>query len=96
MLNGIKKPSCKLNTPQELINEMLAHCYAAPEPVSLHLDIEYAEADRTAEIGLRCGGKAFDPFTQADDGLGVTILKHVGRDLTHTYENGVNVVSVRV
>ena len=81
---------------EELINEMLAHCYAAPEPVSLHLDIEYAEADRTTEIGLRCGGKAFDPFTQADDGLGVTILKHVGRDLTHTYENGVNVVSVRV
>ncbi len=37
-----------------------------------------------------------DPFAQAEDGLGITILKHVGRDLTHTYENGVNTVSVRV
>ena len=81
---------------EELICEMLAHCYDVPEPVSLHLDIDYAESDRTAELKLSCGGKAHNPFTQAEDGLGITILKHVGRDLAHTYENGTNIVSVRV
>ena len=81
---------------EELINEMIENCYDSEEPVSLCLDIDYAELDRTVEIELRSGGRPFDPFTQDEAGLGVTILKHVGRDLSHKYEDGVNLVSVRV
>ena len=35
-------------------------------------------------------------IVQEEDGLGVTILKHVGRDLAHRFENGANIVYVRV
>ena len=81
---------------EELIYEMLAHCYEDAEPVELHLDIDYAELDRTAEIELVCGGSCYDPFAQAEDGLGVTILKHMGRSLTHAFAHGSNRIRVRM
>ena len=76
--------------------KMLGHCYEDAEPVELHLDIAYAELDRTAEIELVCGGKQYDPFAQAEDGLGVTILKHMGRSLTHAFAHGSNRIRVRM
>ena len=81
---------------EELIYEMLSHCYDDAEPVELHLDIAYAELDRTAEIELLCAGRAYDPFAQEEDGLGVTILKRVGHSLTYSFDNGVNRIFVRV
>jgi len=81
---------------EELIYEMLAHCYDDAEPVELRLDIAYAELDRTAEIELICGGRPYDPFAQTEDGLGVTILKHMGNSLTHTFAHGCNSISVRL
>lgn len=81
---------------EELIYEMLGHCYDEDEPVELHLDIAYAELDRTAEIELVCGGSRYDPFSQAEDGLGVTILKHMGRSLTYDFAQGSNRICVRL
>ena len=81
---------------EELICEMLTHCYPDGSPVELRLDIAYAELDRTAEIELSCGGSPYDPFSQAEDGLGVTILKHMGRSLTHTFAQGCNLIRVRL
>ena len=79
---------------EELICEMLAHCYDDTGPVELCLDIAYAELDRSAEIELVCGGRAYDPLSQAEDGLGVTILKHMGRSLTYDYARGANRICV--
>ena len=50
--------------------------------------------DRTAEIELVCGGSPYDPFSQAEDGLGVTILKHMGRSLTYDFAQGANRICV--
>ena len=66
---------------EELIYEMLAHCYPADVQVEMHLDISYVEADQTTEITLTSGGREYNPFEQEDDGLGVTILKQMAKQI---------------
>ena len=81
---------------EELIYEMLANCYAEDAPVDMQIEVSYAEADRTAEIALTCGGAAYDPFGQADDGLGVTILKNMATQLDYRREDQQNRITVRL
>ena len=67
---------------EELIYEMLTHAYPGEdETVEMHLDIAYAEVDQAVKIDLSCGGEAYDPFEQEDDGLGVTILKRMAKQI---------------
>ena len=81
---------------EELVYEMLAHCYGTREPVEMHLDVSYAEADQTVELHLDCGGKPYDPLSQANDGLGVTILKKMARQTTCCYADGKNTITIRL
>ena len=46
---------------EELVYELLAHCYPDREEVDMKLDVSYAEADRATQIALSCGGAAYDP-----------------------------------
>ena len=66
---------------EELIFEMLEHGVPEGGPVNMKLNISYAEADRASEIDLFWAGKAYNPFEQSDDGLGVTILKTMARQI---------------
>ena len=79
---------------EELVYEFLEHSYPNGGDISLHLDISYAEADKTTTIEMNCGGKQYDPFPQEDCGLGVTIVKHVGKTVKCTYKNGSNTVYI--
>jgi len=81
---------------EELIYEMLSHCYNAGEAVDMHIEVSYAEADRAAEILLSCGGAEYDPFTAGDDGLGVTILKKMAKQLDYSRENGCSLIKIRL
>ena len=80
---------------EELIVELLNHAYP-PETatVDLHLDVSYAEADRTTRICLDCAGEAYNPFEQADDGLSVTILKKIAKRIDYAWEKGMNRFSI--
>ena len=60
---------------------MFAQCYPADGQVEMHLDISYTEADQTTEITLTSGGREYNPFEQEDDGLGVTILKQMAKQI---------------
>ena len=62
--------------------------------VYLHLDVSYAEADKTTGIFLSCAGEAYNPFDQTDDGLGVTILKKMARQIDYARENGMNRITI--
>ena len=73
---------------EELIYEMLNHCFLDNKTVDIHLNVTYAEADRTVGIDLSCGGKAYNPFEQPEDGLGVTILKKMAKKIDCRWENG--------
>ena len=80
---------------EELIMELLEHAYSpGNETVYLHLDVSYAEADRTTRITLSSAGEAYNPFDQPDDGLGVTILKKMAGQNEYAFENGMNRITI--
>ena len=79
---------------EELIYEMLNHCFPENEPVNMNLNVAYAEADRTVEIEMLCGGEPYNPFEQAEDGLGVTILKKMAKKLDCRRESGLSRISI--
>ena len=79
---------------EELIYELLAHCYPNRDEVEMKMDISYAEADRTTQIRLTCSGEKYDPFAQAEDGLGVTILRNMSRQLDYQFINNRNQLNI--
>jgi polar amino acid transport system ATP-binding protein len=81
---------------EELIYELLNHCYAPGEAVEMHLSLSYAEQDGETEIFLRCGGQPYNPFTQDEDGLGVTILKRMSSHLDYHLDEGRNDFLIRM
>jgi len=66
---------------EELIYELLSHALPGDESVNMKLNVSYAESDRTTKIDLSWAGMAYNPFEQSDDGLGVTILKKMARQI---------------
>ena len=81
---------------EELVYEMLAHCYAEGEDIEMQLEVAYAEADQTAEITLTCTGAEYDPFAQEDAGLGVTILKKMAKYLDYTRKEDRNHIRINL
>ena len=79
---------------EELIYEMLNHCFPGNGPVSMNLNVAYAEADRTVEIELTWVGEAYNPFEQKEDGLGVTILKNMAKKIDCQRESGQTRISI--
>lgn len=81
---------------EELIYEMMNHCYPAENAVDMKLDISYAEANHATDIVIACGGKPYNPFAQEEDGLGVTILKKMAIRMDYQLINDVNRISIRL
>ena len=79
---------------EELIYELLDHCYPGRQDVDLKLTISHAEADGSTQIDLSCGGAAYNPFEQDENGLGVTILKNMATRLDYRLENGRNAINI--
>ena len=81
---------------EELIIELLDRCYGGEDPADIRLDISYAESDRSTEIRLSCGGKPHNPFGQDDDGLGVTILKKMAKQLDYRRDGNRSLIGIRL
>ena len=81
---------------EELVYEMLSHCYPETKDVDMLLDISYAEADQTMKIELSCGGAEYNPFCQEDDGLGVTILKKMAEKIEYSCKEKRNCITVSI
>ena len=79
---------------EELIYELLEHCYPNREDVDLKLSVSHAESDGTMRISIDCGGAAHNPFEQDEDGLGVTILKNMSRQLDYRCTDNRNLFSI--
>ena len=79
---------------EELIYELLAHCYPTGNDVDLKLSVSHAESDGSTQIDLSSGGAACDPFNQAEDGLGVTILKNMARQIDCRREGERNRIAI--
>ena len=81
---------------EELICEMLDHCYPTGSGVDLKLSVSHAESDGATQIALTCGGAAYNPFGQNENGLGVTILKNMATRLDYRRDESLNRISVRI
>ena len=79
---------------EELIYELLAHCYPTGDEVDLKLSVSHAESDGSTRIDLSCGGAAYNPFEQEEDGLGVTILKKMAKKIDCRREAGRSCISI--
>ena len=79
---------------EELVYEMLEHCFGSDVAVDMHLEVAYTESDRSVELFLDCGGAAYDPFVQEEESLGVTILNNVAKTIDHRCEGGRNRISI--
>ena len=81
---------------EELIYELLDHCYPQDEPCHMQLEISYAEADSASTLTLSCGGMDYNPFEQESDGLGVTILRQMAKKLSFRRTEGINLIEIKI
>ena len=79
---------------EELVYEMLDHCCGENGRAEMKLDISYARTDRTVKILLSCGGPAYNPFEKGDDGLGLTILRKMAKEIDCRHEDGRNLLTI--
>jgi len=79
---------------EELIYELLDHCYPDRNDVDLKLSVSHAESDGMTQISLSCDGDAYNPFGQGESGLGVTILKKISRQLDYHYADNRNQIKI--
>lgn len=79
---------------EELIYEMLDHCYPNRDKADLKLSVSHAESDGSTQIDINCGGAAYNPFEQGEDGLGVTILKNMSKQLEYQDKDNRNQISI--
>jgi len=81
---------------EELIYELLDHCYPNRVNVSVNLSISHAELDGSTQIDVDCGGARYNPFEQEGDSLGVTILKNTSKQLDYRYADDRNRISIKL
>ena len=79
---------------EELIYELLDHAFHGTDPVDMKMSVSYAAANRTTEIVFSWFGKAYNPFEQTDDGLGVTILKKMAKKISFRTEESLNRITI--
>ena len=79
---------------EELIYELLDHCYPSREDADLELSVSHAESDGRTQIQITCGGAAYNPFEQDNDVLGMTILKNMARQLDYSYTDNRNQINI--
>ena len=79
---------------EELVFEMLGNCYQEHEQPEMLLQVLYAEADQTVQIEPSCKGGQYDPFSQEDDSLGVTIMKKMSQKIEYSYQEQTNRIVV--
>ena len=65
------------------------------EDVTVELSFEYSEENARADLRVCYGGRAFNPLTEGSK-LSMLLAAQVLDNLTHTYEDGINLVTASV
>ncbi len=86
---------------EELIYEMLDNSCAGKHAVDITLDVTYSEVDDTIEIKFTCAGKSHNPLEKNfadfdEENLGAAILHNLAQNYSHTYKDGVNVITFKL
>ena len=86
---------------EEILFEMLNHCYEEQDEIFITVDIIYMETKRLLELNLSCGGKKYNPFekkSSADDieDLSLKILYGYGKNFSHSYSDAENKIHMEI
>lgn len=84
---------------EELIYEMLDHCFPDGQNIDANISISYSELDKATEIILNCAGEQYNPFENKNDEeepLGVTILRRIAKNIDCKYETNKNKIVITI
>lgn len=83
---------------EELIVEIFKHCYTDSQP-DLTTSVEYSDQDKEVSIGINYKTKSFNPFEQsgiAEDNLGMLLVTSLSKKSDHIFENGHNILTIKL
>ena len=65
--------------------EFLNHCFPGGESIEIHLEISYAEKDRSVWVHLTGGGRPYNPLEESDNQLAVAIIKRTTKSADYRF-----------
>ena len=74
------------------------------DKIDIGVSVSFSESDRACELSFTSPGEPFDPFDKFDredktalfDYLGLVIIDRKAKSYSHRYENGVNIISLKM
>jgi len=79
---------------EELVYDLMNHCYSPGERPDIHLEVSYAEADRSAVIHIQCGGRAYDPLRESENDLALAIINNAAQSTDYRFEQNHNQLTI--
>jgi len=89
---------------EELLGEVIRHCFDPGEPIRVELGVSYGEADHSLSLVLTAAGRAFDPFAGLPSSLlemdekaltlGFLMLRRLARSISQSYAEGQNRITI--
>ena len=79
---------------EELVYDLMDHCCAPGERPDIHLEVSYAEADRSAVIHIQCGGRAYDPLRESENDLALAIINNAAQSTDYRFEQNHNQLTI--
>lgn len=85
---------------EEMIMEIFKRCYADSQP-DMTFTIVYAEENSEASICLTYRADEFNPFEDAcsdmdTDNLGMVLINKIAKEKSHTFENRLNKINIKI
>jgi polar amino acid transport system ATP-binding protein len=91
--HGLAEPIAK---KLRRIAEELVINIVVPQFKQCNLSISFSEQQETYEAEVSYLGESIDALEAADDELAVMMVRGTAANITHTYEDGVNLLKVKV
>ncbi len=83
---------------EELIIEIIDHCYTSSQP-TMEYTIEYSEEKNEISITFTYTAELFNPFVNddiGDENLGIMLVRKIAKKADHQYESGQNTITIKL
>lgn len=93
---GIKTTNRLQLCAEEILCQILSKNDAI---INIELAIEYSEAEKDILITGISAGEEYNPFDEREedaDGLSTAIIRNIAKSYSHMYENGINIISMKL
>ena len=79
---------------EEMVVDFLNHCFPEGDPIDIHLEVSYAEADHAVVIQLLSAGRRYNPLEQSDNALAVAIIRQTARKTDYRFDQNRNHLTI--